>query len=52
MMVYYSLSPEEAKGKTITGDREWKWLNRKLTPVGQSVSACGEFLPLVVGNCN
>jgi putative transposase len=28
MMVYYSLSPEEAKGKTITGDRDWKWLNK------------------------
>jgi putative transposase len=28
MMAYYSLSPEEAKGKTITGDRDWKWLNK------------------------
>jgi putative transposase len=28
MMVYYSLLPEEAEGKTITGDREWKWLNK------------------------
>jgi putative transposase len=26
MMVYYSLSPEEAEGKTITGDRDWKHL--------------------------
>jgi putative transposase len=52
MMVHYSLSPEEAEGKTITGDRDWKCLNRKLTPIGQSVAACGEFLSLVVGNCN
>jgi putative transposase len=28
MMAYYSLSPEEAEGKTITGDRDWKWLNK------------------------
>jgi transposase len=44
MMVYHLLPPEEVKGKTIRGDRDWKFLIKKLTPVGQPVTACGEFL--------